>query len=295
MFRTMLRAATLGLLATCAQAQERVIPTDADPALFRIADEDTTIYLFGTVHVLDEGRSWFDEGVSAAFEASDELIIETVAPDAATVRTIVLAKGMDATGTPLRSELSAEAAAALEAELVSAGLPKEAFDRMDPWFAALNLAGLMFQKIGMNPESGVEARLQAEAATSGKPVSGLEAFEWQIDLFDTMPADAQVEFLESGIEELQRGDAFLGGLVEAWSDGDMDALADLMNEGIDEDDALRARLLTDRNSNWAAWIDDRLDRPGTVFMAVGAGHLGGKGSVQDALAERGIETHRVAY
>jgi hypothetical protein len=52
-------------------------------------------------------------------------------------------------------------------------------------------------------------------------------------------------------------------------------------------------LLTRRNARWAEWIDARLDRPGTVFLAVGAGHLAGRDSVQAMLEKRGIKAKRV--
>ena len=48
---------------------------DADPALWVVRDADTTIYLFGTFHLLD-GRPWFNDEVRTAFDASDELVIE---------------------------------------------------------------------------------------------------------------------------------------------------------------------------------------------------------------------------
>jgi uncharacterized protein len=52
-------------------------------------------------------------------------------------------------------------------------------------------------------------------------------------------------------------------------------------------------LLTNRNRAWAEWIAARLDKPGVVFMAVGAGHLAGEQSVQAQLAARGIASSRV--
>ena len=52
-------------------------------------------------------------------------------------------------------------------------------------------------------------------------------------------------------------------------------------------------LLTNRNKAWAQWLKARLDTPGTVFVAVGAGHLGGKDSVQAYLARGGVATQRV--
>ena len=81
-------------------------------------------------------------------------------------------------------------------------------------------------------------------------------------------------------------------MVDAWKRGDADSLARLMNEEEDEPE-LMERLLTNRNKAWADWVKARLDKPGTVFVAVGAGHLAGNGSVQEQLATRGIATTRV--
>ena len=82
-------------------------------------------------------------------------------------------------------------------------------------------------------------------------------------------------------------------MMSAWASGDIDALAALMNEAMKETPELGRILLTERNARWAEWIDTRLDSPGTTFVAVGAGHLGGDESVQAMLAKRGIETTRV--
>ena len=65
-----------------------------------------------------------------------------------------------------------------------------------------------------------------------------------------------------------------------------------MNLGLD-DQRLAEALLYNRNEKWAGWVDDRMDRPGTVFIAVGAGHLAGERSVQDFLGERGFTVTRV--
>ena len=54
-------------------------------------------------------------------------------------------------------------------------------------------------------------------------------------------------------------------------------------------------LLHDRNARWADTIKARMDQPGTVFIAVGAGHLAGNHSVQDYLKDRGLTATRVEY
>ncbi len=106
----------LGFAPACAADSAPVAASlDADPALFRISDDDTVIYLFGTIHMLDEGRTWFDDGVKTAFDASDELVVEAVTPTDPAVLGSVMAKGFDIGGTPLRQEMPAEAAATADA------------------------------------------------------------------------------------------------------------------------------------------------------------------------------------
>ncbi len=53
----------------------------ATPALWEIRDADTTIYLFGTFHTLDGRTVWFGDKVREAFDASGELVLETIVPE----------------------------------------------------------------------------------------------------------------------------------------------------------------------------------------------------------------------
>jgi uncharacterized protein YbaP (TraB family) len=81
-------------------------------------------------------------------------------------------------------------------------------------------------------------------------------------------------------------------LIGEWGEGDAVGLAKTMNA--EETDAgLTEVLLTRRNIAWADWIKARMAKPGTVFLAVGAGHLAGPGSVQDLLAARGLAATRL--
>ncbi len=68
-----------------------------------------------------------------------------------------------------------------------------------------------------------------------------------------------------------------------------------MNESMDETPELAKILLWDRNARWADQIKSRMDRPGTIFLAVGAGHLAGEKSLQDYLAARGLTAERIDY
>jgi hypothetical protein len=264
------------------------------PALWAVKDDDTTIYLLGTVHVLKPGLSWFDGAVRQAFDKSDELVLELVLPeDQAEVAKITIPMAMDTSGKTLPQKLDPEALKAYQAALTSLGVPANAFDALEPWFAGVTLSVLPLTKLGYDPEQGVEKQLTTAAKAASKPVSGFETLEEQLGFFDKLPEAQQVAFLNSTVKDIDKLGPTLDKLVVLWGKGDPKNLATLMNESMAATPELTKTLLWDRNARWADQIKTRMDKPGTVFVAVGAGHLAGEHSVQDYLAARGLKAKRV--
>ncbi len=262
------------------------------PALWKVSDADTTIYLFGTVHVLPPAIEWYDATIAKALEGSDILVTE-IPMDAASeagMQQLVMAKGMLPAGTTLRSLLNPEQTTQYTAALAKLGAPPEAFDPMKPWLVGLTFSLLPVMQSGYDPNSGVEKVLLSKIGT--KPTGALETAEFQLGIFDSMTNDAQVTFMMEAATGMDKAKPMLDRMVAEWSEGDADQLAEVMNEGMDDPKVAEA-LLYNRNANWAEWIDTRLDQPGTVFIAVGAGHLAGAKSVQDFLSQKGIKVTRV--
>jgi uncharacterized protein len=270
------------------------VSTDVDPALWVIKDHDTTIYLFGTVHILKPGLSWFDDGVKAAFDQSDELVLEMVEPPAAEAQALFARYAIDRSGKPLSSKLPAEDKAVFVKAMAGLGLPEAVFEPLDPWAVAVTLQVYGLQKTGYNANSGVEATLTAAAKATRKTISGVETMGSQLEIFDALPQDTQIRFLVESAKTIDQIGAGMDELVSTWSKPDPEALARMMNEGL-SDPVLFSRLLTLRNAAWTRWIEQRLQKPGTVFMAVGAGHLAGSVSVQQMLTAYGIQSDRVNY
>ena len=266
--------------------------TGTGPALWKVADEDTTIYLFGTVHVLPKELEWYDATIATALKGSDMIVTEIKMDKAseAELQELSMKLGLLPPGTTLRSLLTPEQTAAYEAGLAKLGAPPEAFDPVKPWLAGLTLSLLPLMQQGYDPNSGVEKILLAKAGT--KPQGALETAEFQLGIFDNMPTEAQVAFMMEAVEGMDEIKPMLDRMVAEWAEGDAAELANIMNEGM-TDPAVAEALLYSRNANWAEWIDTRLDEPGTVFIAVGAGHLAGAKSVQDYLAQKGITVARV--
>lgn len=276
-------------------AAAAVKTVDADPALWVVRDDDTTIYLFGTVHVLKPGLSWFDDAVRRAFDESDQLVLELVMPEPQAMQSLVMKLAVNPTGPTLTEKLPADKRAAYAKAVTGLGLPATAFDRLDPWFASVNLSLLPLQKLGYDPAQGVEAQLTAAAKAQSKPVVGLETAEEQLGYFDSLSQPAQVKLLVTTVDELDGLGPMIDTMVQSWAKGDPEALGKLMNDSLRESPEVAKVLLNDRNERWADWIEKRLETPGTVFMAVGAGHLAGHDSVLAKLTTRKAKLVRLAY
>ena len=284
---------TLIGLAAAFSLTTGAIAQDA-PALWRVADEDTTIYLFGTVHALPSDIDWYSGPVKTALDESGTLVTEIdMSPEAlAQIGPVIQEIAILPQGTSLREMMSEEQRETYETAMASLGVPPEAFDTLEPWFAALQLSNIALAKSGFQPQNGTEAVLEA---TIGDKMGrdALETARYQFSIFDGLPMDAQLDYLIETAAEIDTLGPMLEQMIMEWAEGDVDALGHLLNDSLESDPVLAERLLYARNANWAVWIDDRLDTPGTIFIAVGAGHLAGTNKLQDLLAERGIQAVRV--
>ena len=175
------------------------------------------------------------------------------------------------------------------------GLPADALDRYKPWLAATQLSIAPLSKLGYDSDNGPEAVITKAAQAQGKKLTGLETAQEQLGYFAGLSQGAQLKFLESTIDELPEVDTQMSRMVDDWAQGKPEALAEEMNDDLKAAPEVAEVLLVNRNKRWADWIKGRMAQPGTLFIAVGAGHLAGPDSVLAQLKMRGISATRVKY
>ena len=279
--------------ALLSQAPGAALP-DADPAMWVVKDRDTTIYMFGTFHMLDGKRAWFNDEVKTAFDASNELVVEVKLPEnPAELQPLIMKYAVDPAGKTLSQKLAPDVKAKLDKELTAIGLPPQMAEPLEPWFISLTLAQMGAQKLGLKPEFGPEAVLSKAAKANGKTVGELETAEFQIAMMDGIPESEQILGISQTIDKFDRIGETFGPMINAWATGDTEGLTKIMNEGVDKMPTLYKAMFVDRNAKWAEWVGQRLEKPGVVFMAVGAGHLAGADSVQAFLGKKGIKAAKV--
>ncbi len=276
------------LLTACSPREETL---EAHPAMWLAEDEDTRIYLLGTMHALPGNTRWDGGKVAEAAAASDELVMELSPRELAAAGEEFARLAPRDTPLPIDKRLTGAALAHYRA--LEAGGPDFRADALDDWAVMVLMGQRVAQKAALTPDNGVEARLTENFRAAGKPIGGLETARSQLMLFEMLDPAAQRALLASAAEGAADAVADVRALTAAWSRGDVAALEKVINEDVDAVPQAREAIITGRNRAWSAWIKRRMAKPGTVMVAVGAGHLVGADGVPAMLAAEGVKLQRI--
>ncbi|MFL6725129.1 MAG: TraB/GumN family protein [Sphingomicrobium sp.] len=290
--RRALAALTVSLTLVAAPTMAR--PTQvARPALWKVSDPDTTIYLFGTIHLLPPKYQWRSAKLDKAMTDSQQLIVETLV-DTQKFMAAMASLAFNTPNLPPLAERVPPAKRAALADLMrKAGVAPHAFDRMETWAPAIILLNERFKEIGLQSDQGVEVVLRSTFASKSKPLGELETTAEQLGFFDALPEKAQRQLLEGAVDDPENMRKDFQGMLAAWVRGDVPAVARTFNHDLSDSPALQQALIKRRNANWAKWIENRMTQPGEIMIAVGAGHLAGKDSVIALLQHDGYRVRRV--
>ncbi|WP_421789464.1 TraB/GumN family protein [Hyphobacterium sp.] len=278
-----------GLVATALLAGSAF----AGPSLWHIEDEDSDIYVFGTVHILRPGMDWQTDEIMTAFNAADTVYFEAPVNDpaeAAAMQQLVMANALNPAGTTLSSLVNEDTWARIESFAPQVGASGAALEPLRPWMATIQLGVGFIIVSGYDPASGVESTLWPLASEAGKTLAYFETVEEQIGFFANMPQDVEVRLLEQTMAEFEAAPEQLDDLVTSWANGDQAEIDRVMNDEMRaEAPEVHDVIIVQRNLRWADEIETMLEGSGTTFIAVGSGHLPGEEGVIALLRERGIE------
>ena len=270
-----------------------ISPATADPALWVVRSTGATVYLFGTVHILPQGMVWRDAVIDKALDASSEIWTEADISKLSSTVAAIRRYGLEQ-GPPVAEQLPPQYRPRYEQEIRDTGLPALLFAHARPWLAEqlLTVGAMQHAKLAIAP--GVEPTLMEFAKEHHKATPNFETAEEQFAILADIPQDAQLASLEQQIDAFGSADDTFSRLANAWRAGEVTTLDRLVNQDMR---AHSPRLWTDiierRNEQFASRIADRLQGAGTVFVAVGAGHLCGSESVQAHLVSSGFTVERL--
>ena len=173
------------------------------PALWLLADEDTKIYMFGTIHVLPPGFRWRSAALDKAVGESAELVVETYEPPGTeTERPRRRGRFFAAKPVPILQRVPRNKRKRLKAAIEAAGLPMPVLDRMHSWAAAMTLGiAQMLGEYGVDDPAeapGVEDVLEETFRGAGKPILSVEDGDAVLASMSALPEAVQTQLAARG-------------------------------------------------------------------------------------------------
>jgi len=295
MLRPLLAALAALTLAACATgaAEPAFAP---GPALFVARDADSTMYLFGTLHIRRPNTAWGGARAQAGLAETQEVWTELeISPETdAQTQSLALRYGMAEPNRPLSSYFSANEYARINAAGQRFGVPPQMLEAMRPWIVGVTFSVLPMTEAGYDPAAGADRAIDAFGDANGKTMRSFETAEAQIQMLAGMSDDVQRQMVMEAVAEVEKGSGEMDEMATAWENGDLAALERLVvTEMRDEYPEIYQVLLVERNNAWLETLTHELEGSGVDFVAVGAAHMLGPDGLVAQLRRRGYAVERV--
>lgn len=247
-------------------------------------------YLFGTIHIIDQENYFLGKNTERKLINSSELVMEV---DIDNIDILAVAQlSLLPDGKTVKQFMNDSDYVVLQKFMAdSIGINKFSFENGYAKFKPFYLEQLLYVKhMGQRNES-YEMNLKKIAAKKNIPISGLETYEEQLLLFEDIPIEEQLLDLVGLIKNYSQEIEKLQQLIQLYIKQDLPGLAKAFEE--EEDQEMMDKLLKLRNNKWLPKIDT-LIREKSVFIAVGAGHLGGEHGLIKLLQNQGYTVEPIS-
>ncbi len=263
--------------------------------IWKLSDEDSTVYLAGSVHLLREKDMPIPEAFDRIYEKADDLVFEI---DLAEMLSPAMALkireiGSLPQGQSLADRIAPTTLADLRDYLKSQNLPPNLFDRYTPGMTYITLGSLEANRHGARADLGLEIRYYRKSVNDNKPSWGLETAEFQISRFDEIDPEIVEQLIIDTLNEAEESEGSLDEIIDAWKSGDEKQIAELIVDRLADTPEVKKVLLDDRNANWVPEVEKALKTDRNTLFLVGAAHLAGEGSLIDLLQRKGFEIEQI--
>lgn len=281
-------------LAVLATTLALTVGAEAAPAIWKVSDENSSIWLFGSIHMLPPGTEWRTELFDRLIDEADQVYFETdLGPKAqADILSITLERGFSRDGRLLNSRIDGKVMSKVRSAAEFYEIPVPTLLAMQPWMAAATISTAAVAWLGYTPNDGVESTLINEISVERQGF--LETAEEQIDAIAGGSEAEQIEMLVATVAQAQWSGIRIDEMKDAWVAGTPEVVAEVFLADVGAyGDAFMDRLIVRRNWNWVVQIREMLEEDTSAFLVVGAGHLVGEHSVITLLEQEGFTSERV--
>jgi uncharacterized protein YbaP (TraB family) len=270
-----------------------ILPLQAfsDTSLWRISKNGRTLFIGGTVHILDKRDYPLPSEFNLAYKKSQILVLETdlegfVKPE---IKEQLLQKLMYDKNENLQNHLKPTTYKALDEYLQKHNMSITSMQQFKPSMVMLTLMMLELQRLNL-ADAGVDEFFNEKARSDSKNVGQLESIEKQIDVLSNIGKGHEDELILSTLDDLRQLPSMMNDLKNAWRKGDLKQLEVLGIAPMQKDyPALYQMLLVERNLSWLPQIEAFINTPETELILIGALHLAGKDGLLAQLSQRGYK------
>lgn len=289
------RTLALMLVITSVSVQTNHLWAQEKNFLWKASGDKNTVYILGSIHLLKRESAALKPIVQEVFSKSKRLVLEIdlVREGPAKFQQLLMQKGIDPEGKQLEQQLSQETYALTAKRASDLGVDLKILAPFKPWVVALTMVVMQLQKLGYDPNLGIDHQLARRAKQADKPVDGLETAEFQIDIFSRLTASEQDMFLRQSLLEMDQLEKSVDDLVAVWNSGDVARGEQLLLESMRAYPELKAKLIDERNRSWIGQIEQFLKQDDNILVVVGSAHLVGKGGVIEILKARGYDLEQM--
>lgn len=259
----------------------------AQTSVFKVTGNETTMYIGGTIHLLQKSDFPLPEEFNKAYDLSEIIVFETDISEMSNpeVAQEMMKKAMYSEGKTLKSELSNSAYKLLEKACEKNGVPITYLETFKPSMALITLQLLKLQKIGFI-EEGIDSYFFKTAKLDKKETAFFESIDEQINIITSMGEGNEDEFIKYSVKELDKLEEYMESLKKAWRKGDGKSMSKDTEE-MKQFPKLYNSLLLDRNTKWLKILTEMMKTKETEFILVGALHLYGEDGILKMLENKG--------
>jgi len=245
----------------------------------------------GSVNALKAENYPLPAPLESAFTNSQVVAFETdiAAIESPQLALKIMAKARLPEGKTLQTELAPEVYRDFTNHLKGGLMSAEMMERFTPAMAALTLSVLEIQKLGLDPQNGLDKHFFPLARRAGKEIVPLETVDFQISLMTDFSNEEGNSLMKTTLKELASMGKQLDDLLKAWEVGDSTGLEKLLHEAMADEPVIYKRLVTDRNKAWVPKIEEFIQGGKNAVVIVGAAHLVGKEGVAELLTAKGYK------
>ncbi|MEM6683472.1 MAG: TraB/GumN family protein [Pseudomonadota bacterium] len=282
----------LSAILLCTLTLSSVPRASADVALWSLRSaQGGEAVLMGTIHLLPQTDAWQSVALKSAVTNAEVLVLEALldSSNAAQIQQFSVANGFVTDSAQfLPNMLDRADLARLRAAEMQLPVPAQAFDRMQPWFAALNISIAYASQNGYTAQAGAEQWLRSRFRNTGRSIGALEGPIAGLTKLAAMPPSIQMEMLRATLAQVEAGGDAIAGLYDAWQTGNLEDLTTILMAPEQFHPDVHAAVLVERNAAWVTPVLNYLATPERELIAVGAAHLLGPGNLIDMLREAGV-------